>query len=127
MAHSIMKCSGRYLVSYLMPLTTNEYSIKTTTDFAVRLEDCKLEDNEILVSYDISSLFTEVPFDEMFDYIIKEIYVNNKLPPLGSKILFKCLLCHVTKNTVFSFNDRLCRQTDGCEMVSPGLANIFMA
>ena len=112
-----------------MPLTTNEYSIKTTTDFAVCLEDRKLEDDVILVSYDVSSLFTEVPLDETFDYIIEEIYVNNKLPALGTKLLSKRLLCYVTKNTVFSFNDRLCRQTDGCGMgnsLSPVLANIFM-
>ena len=72
-----------------------------------------------LASYDVSSLFTEVPLDETIDHIIKEIYVNNKLPPLGSKLLFKHLLCQVTKNTVFSFNDRLYKQTDGCGMGNP--------
>ena len=68
-------------------------------------------------------LFTFVP-----NYY--EIYTNNKLPQLSSKLLFRRLLCNVTKNTVFSFNGKLYRQIDGCGMgnpLSPVLANIFMA
>ena len=78
----------------------------------------------------MSSLFTEVPLDETIDHIIHEIYTNNKLPQLSSKLLFRRLLCNVTKNTVFSFNDNLYKQIDGCGMgnpLSPVLANIFMA
>ena len=78
----------------------------------------------------MSSLFTEVPLDETIDHIIHEIYTNNKSPQLSSKLLFRRLLCNVTKNTVFSFNDKLHRQIDGCGMgspLSPVLANIFMA
>ena len=63
-------------------------------------------------------------------YIIHEIYTNNKLPQLSSKLLFRRLLCNVTKNTVFSFNGKLYKEIDGCGMgnpLSPVLANIFMA
>ena len=92
--------TAKFLVSYLLPLTENEYSIKTTTDFAEHLSNRTVDDNEVLVSYDVSSLFTEVPLDETIDYIIHEIYTNNKLPQLSSKLLFRRLLCNVTKNTV---------------------------
>ena len=118
------------LACCLVPLTENEYSIKTTTDFAERLSNRTVDDDEVLVSYDVSSLFTEVPLDETIDHIIHEIYTNNKSPQLSSKLLFRRLLCNVTKNTVFSFNDNLHRQIDGCGMgnpLSPVLANIFMA
>lgn len=37
----------------------NEYSIKSTTDFANRLQDRTLGEHEIAVSYDVSSLFTQ--------------------------------------------------------------------
>ncbi|KAL9977773.1 hypothetical protein ACROYT_G015213 [Oculina patagonica] len=122
--------TAKFLASYLLPLTENEYSIKTTTDFAERLTNRTVDDDEVLVSYDVSSLFTEVPLDETIDHIIYEIYTNNKLPQLSSKLLFRRLLCNVTKNTVFSFNDKLYKQIDGCGMgnpLSPVLANIFMA
>ena len=78
----------------------------------------------------MSSLFTEVLLDETIDHTIHEIYTNNKLPQLSSKLLFRCLLCNVTKNTVVSFNDKLFKQIDGCSMgnpLSPVLANVFMA
>ena len=56
--------TAKFLASYLLPLTENEYSIKTVTDFAERLSNRTDDDDEVLVSYDVSSLFTEVPLDE---------------------------------------------------------------
>ena len=56
--------TAKFLASYLLPLTENEYSIKTTTDFAERLSNRTVDDDEVLVSHDVSSLFTEVPLDE---------------------------------------------------------------
>ena len=49
------------------------------------------------------------------NYIIEEIYHN---------------ICPVTKNTVFSFNDRLYKQIDECGMgnsLTPVFFNMFMA
>ena len=122
--------TAKYLASYLLPLTENEHSIKTTTDFANRLKNRILDDDKVLDSYDVSSLFTEVPLDDTIDYVIEKIYTHNKLPQLSSKLLFKHLLCNVTKNTVLSFNGHLHKQIDGCGManpLSPVLANIFNA
>ena len=79
--------TARYLASYLLSLTDNEYSIKTTTDFANRLNNRTLDDDEVLVSCDVSSLFTEVPLDDTIDYI-KEMYMQSKLPQLSSNLLF---------------------------------------
>jgi len=65
--------------------------------------------------------------DETIDHIIQKIYTETKLPKLGSKMLFKRLLLKVTKGTVFSFNNRLYKQVNGCGMgnpLSPVLANI---
>ena len=114
----------------MLHFTENEYSIKTTTDFAERLSNRPVDDDEVLVSYDVSSIFTEVPLNETIDHIVLEIYTNNKLPQLSSKLLLRRHLCNVTKNTVFSLNDVLYKEIDGCGMgnpLSPVLANIFMA
>ena len=46
-----------------MPLTENESSLKNTSDFASYLDKCNLEADEIPISYDVTSLFTEVPLD----------------------------------------------------------------
>ena len=46
----------------LEPLTTNEYTIKDSFTFAKELQnfDSKL----VMVSFDIESLFTNIPFQE---------------------------------------------------------------
>ena len=60
-------------------------------DFADRLRDKTLGDNEVLISYNVSSLFMEVPLDDTIDHIIEEIYAHNKLLQLSPKLLFKRL------------------------------------
>ena len=63
--------TAKYLASYLLPLTENEYSTKTTTDFPNRLNNRTLSDDEVLVSYDVSLFSTEVPLDDTIDYILE--------------------------------------------------------
>ena len=89
--------TAKYLATYLMPLTNNKYNITNSTDFAERLSERSLNEDEVFVWYDVSSLFTEAPLDETFYYIIDEIYSKRKLPQLGSKLLFRRLLSPVTK------------------------------
>ena len=121
--------TAKSLASYLSPLATNEHTINSTLNFADLLKVKTLEQDEIMVSYDVNSLFTEIPLDETIDYVIDQIYNERKLAPLMSKTIFKRLLERVTKGSVFSFNNKLYKQTDGCGMgnpLSPVLANIFM-
>ena len=84
--------SAKSLAKYLGPLAENEYTIKDTLEFPDRLKDRTLDEDEVLVSYDVSSLFTEVPLEETIDYIIHQIYSENKLPHLSNKRIFKRLL-----------------------------------
>ena len=121
--------TAKSLASDLSPLTTNEHTINNTLDFADLLKDKTLEQDEIMVSYDVNSLFTEIPLDETIDYVIDQIYNEGKLAPLMSKTIFKRQLERVTKGSVFSFNNKLYKRNDGCGMgnpLSPVLANIFM-
>ena len=102
-----------------MPLTENKFSLKSTSDFASYLDKCNLEADEIQISYYVTLLFTEVPLDITFDYIIDQIYNLNKLPHLSSKVIFKRLLNRVTKGVIFIYNDQLYKQVDGCGMENP--------
>ena len=91
--------TAKHLASYLAPLTDNELSIKNTLDFAQRLDTRSLNDNKVLVSYDVTSLFTQIPLEEIIDYILDQIYVQNKLPAIACKLIFKRLLYKVTQGT----------------------------
>ena len=60
----------------------------------------------------------------------RSLWVRQSTTHSWRNLNVKRLLCNVTKNTVFTFNNRLHRQIDGCRMgnpLSPVLANIFMA
>ena len=72
--------------------------------------------NEEYVSYDVKSLFTNVPTEKTIDYILDEIYVNNKLPKICSKLIFKRLLLKLMTENTFMFTSDFYKQTDGCTM-----------
>ena len=64
-----------------------------------------MQDNEENLSYDIGSLFTNILIEETTNYIIKQIYIQKKLTPICSKLIFtKLLVKHATVCT-FKFNN----------------------
>ena len=62
-----------------------------------------LPDDEEYISYDVVTLFTNIPLDETIDYIIKSIYIHKKLPQICSKLVFRRLLEKITKNVYFNY------------------------
>ena len=66
------------------------------------------------VSYDVVSLFTNITFDEIIDYIIESIYTNKKLPQICSKLVFRRLLEKITKDCTFQLCFKFYKQVDGC-------------
>ena len=81
------------------------------------------------VSYDIESLFTNIPINDTIDYILDQIYVKHKLKPICSKLIFKHLLIKLSAEVTFTFNSKFCKQTDGCTMgglLSVTFSDIYM-
>ena len=75
--------AAKVIANYLKPLCQNEYKINDTQSFPSMLKDQEpLNPNEEYVSYDVESLFTYIPVDETFNYIINEIYQKKKLPQI---------------------------------------------
>ena len=58
-------------------------------------------------AYDVEPLFISIPVAETIEYILKRIYTNKET------------LMKLTKELVFSVNDRLIKQIDGCPMGGP--------
>ena len=112
--------AAQVISNYLKPLRINEYNIKNTSQFPQLLKDFPpLKDDEKYVSYDIESLFTNIPLKETIDYILEEIYVHNKLPFICSKLIFCRLLEKITTGNLFQLNLKIFKQTDGCAMGGP--------
>ena len=87
--------------------------MKDTLQFPQLLKDLlPLKDDEEYVSYDVESLFTNIPLKETIDYILKQIYVHNKLPMICSKLIFRRLLEKITTENLFQLNSKFFKQTD---------------
>ena len=121
--------TAKYLDEILQPLIPDRYSCKDTFAF---LEDIKSVSPEIvnkyMVSFDVTSLFTNIPLDETLDLAVNLIMTNR--PDLKcSKRDLKTLFLHATSKTHFLFNGKYYDQIDGVAMGSPlgpTLANLFM-
>ena len=90
-----------------------------------------LRDDEMLVSYDVKSLFTSIPIEESIQVCEKRLFADNALSertqldvPTITQLLRFCLT-----STAFRYRGQHYKQLDGVAMgssVSPIIADIFM-
>ena len=111
--------ASKVVAKYLKPLAKNEFTISDTLSFPELLKEAENRENYEDVSYDVESLFTSIPVKETIDYILKRIYKDKVIKPMCKKSIFKKLLIKLTKECVFSANNRLIKQIDGCPMGGP--------
>ena len=71
--------TGKVIAQYLTPPTKNELVINNTQDFPSMPNRVELSEDEEDVSYDVESLFTNIPINETNDFICDEIYTHEKL------------------------------------------------
>ena len=116
-----------FVCDLLSPLVPNDYSCKDTFSFVSQIKNANLS-KKILVSYDVTSLFTNIPFQEIIDIAINLIFNHNHNLNITKKELKKLSL-FATPQTHFIFNRKFYNQIDGVAMgspLAPVLANIFM-
>ena len=69
--------AAKVISDYLRPLCKNEYSINDTQKFPSMLSSIPpLQDDEEDVSYDVESLFTNIPIQETINCVTEQIYVH---------------------------------------------------
>ena len=67
---------ARFLCDLLSPLVPNDYSFKDTFSFVSQIKNANLPE-KFLVSYDVTSLFTNIPLEENIDIAINLIFNHN--------------------------------------------------
>ena len=76
--------TGKLTSKDLKPLTKNEFVTNNMQDFPALLNNVPIFADED-VSYEIESLFTNIPIKDTIDFICEEIYVHKKLEPICKK------------------------------------------
>ncbi|XP_046405042.1 uncharacterized protein LOC124170364 [Ischnura elegans] len=126
----IVSCIGsptyalaRYLANHLQPFIGQTGScVKNSKEFIEVLKQLRIADNDILVSFDVVSLFTKVPIKESVD-IIKRL-TKFGLPTDFPKLADFCL-----RSNYFLWDGEFYKQKDGAAMgspLSPVVANLYM-
>ena len=118
---------ARFLCDLLSTLVPNDYSCKDTFSFVSQIKNANLS-KKFLVSYDVTSLFTNIPLQETIDIAINLIFSHNPNLNITKKELKKLFL-FATSQTHFIFNSKFYKQIDGVAIgssMAPVLANIIM-
>ena len=120
---------AKYLAKLLSPLARNQYTVNNTKHFINDIRHINIPIEYTMVSFDVSSLFTNVPLDLTIDIILRRIYDENQIETSIKRKDMKELLLLCTKNVHFTFNGEFYVQLDGVAMGSPlgpVIAGIFM-
>ena len=122
---------GKWLAGLLQPVWErfSSHCISDSFTFAKTMQNLDIDPDVFMCSFDVSSLFTNVPLDETIKICSGALYNNSDLQTLIPKDVFLKLMKSAISSVEFSFNNTMCKQTDGIAMGSPlgpALANIFV-
>ena len=90
-----------YLVRVLQPISTNQFTVKDSFSFAEWAKTYN-HNGKYMCSFDVSSLFTNVPLDETIQICLDKLYALPNPPKLPRSVL-KDLLVFATKRSHFVF------------------------
>lgn len=125
---------GHYCDYFLVPIVRmqNTY-IKDTSDFINKIESLKLNPDCLLITYDVTSMYTNMTFDELLNAVGRSYNEHT----LQSQLELNCptkqnmldLLKIILENNYFEFNGKHYRQRIGAAMgavPSPEICDIRM-
>ena len=135
---------AKFLTKFLQRyIGITPYFVKDSKSFSEHLRSVHISEDEELVSFDISALFTSIPIPTALD-VINHLFCEHIEDPEAKHkygCSFECnaiglkkdevmqLLKLVLENCVFSFQDKFFKQHHGATMgspCSPVVANIYM-
>ena len=80
---------AKYLSSLLVPLLPDTYSVKDSFSFVEELRSFDFND-KFLISFDVESLFTNIPLNETIDIAVHLIFKHNPKFPSKKPTLRNC-------------------------------------
>lgn len=121
---------GKHLIPIVEQLSHNEYMLRNSYEFVDSIKSVPNADKQYMCSFDVESLYTNVPVTESIELILNRIYIDNVKVHHGfTRKELKKLLELTLQDTYFKFNNSIYKQLDGLAMgssLSPIIANIFL-
>ena len=120
-----------YLANILSPLTgKSEYTVTSSAHFVSTVSYETILENEIMISFDIESLFTNVPIDTAVQAALQKLENDPSLADRTTLTPAQIadLLTFVSRSTNFQYNGSIYMQKDGAAMGSPVstvIANLY--
>ena len=131
MTNSVQHKLAKWLTRLLEPVLEfySAHCIKDSFTFAEFMRGTVADTSSVMCSFDVSSLFTNVPLAETIRICADKLYENGANSLSLSRNNFVKLMNWAVDSVQFSFNDTIYCQIDGVAMGSPlgpTLANIFV-
>ena len=123
---------GKFLSNLLHPLTLNDYSLTNSFDAVTQINNIPkhlFREGYQFVSFDVVSLFTNVPLSRTVQIILDRIYKEKLIDTKLQKRNLKKLILDCCTKTPFSFDGQIYVQKEGVCMgssLAPVLANIIL-
>ena len=108
---------AKFLDKIIKPHIPSEYMLNSSSGFLEKLKTFCFRPSDILVSFDVVSLFTNVPLNQTIDMIADHIY-KQKSKPAFDKATFKHLM-NIATSGIFLYHDKHFRQVDEGESPWP--------
>ena len=111
-----------FLANVYSPLAGNlNFTVKNLTDFASTITSEEILDHEIMVSFDVELLFTNVPIEGAVQAALQKMENDAGLADRTTltPVQIVDLLDFVLRSTYFQYNRSIYEQRDGAAMGSP--------
>ena len=120
---------AKYLDQLIKPNMPDKFMLYSNDDFLKNLNEFEHKTGDKSVSFDVVSLFTNVPLKQTIQIIADHLYSPSaKLtPPFGKEGFIKLL--EIATGGMFLYRDMLFKQKDGVSMgnpLAPTMANFFL-
>ena len=117
--YALAKC----LDEKLKPLSVNNHTISDVFQFAEEIQELDFNEDDILVLYDVSALFTNMPLEDTIQILANKAFTRNWFNETHNLNITQDDLVELprvaTKHKLFQFNGSLYEQIDGVAMGSP--------
>lgn len=120
---------SQYIGKILQNIISPTYNVKNSMELKERIHDIKLDKNDIIVSFDVVSLFTNIPIYLAIKNILDKWDVLEKHTSIPRRKFLQILQFCLNDNNYFTYADKCYHQTYGMPMgnpLSPTIADIVL-